>query len=327
MMADSALKKALGDRPIHVLYGGFSNEREVSLDSGNAVAASFQKAGYQVEPVDVGTDFPEKCPKLLSGTALAFIVLHGQFGEDGEVQAILESLGIAYTGCDPQASRKAMDKVQTKRAFEEGNISTPRWRLVAEDTTAEELAGDLGLPLVIKPSCSGSSLGVSIVQDVAGIPPALEIARKCGGPTIAEVFVPGREVTVGILGDRALPVVELISGHQFYDYDAKYSDDAQTQYLCPAPFDDEVLQAIMAEGLAAHRALGCEAFSRADLRIDPDMSCHVLEVNTIPGFTSHSLLPKAAAAAGISFLEMVEMIALLALNKHEKTADKYEGQG
>jgi D-alanine--D-alanine ligase len=179
--------------------------------------------------------------------------------------------------------------------------------------------------MVIKPSASGSSIGVTIVQKAEQIPAALAEAGRHRGVPLVEEFIPGRELTVGILGAAALPVIELRPRKQFYDYDAKYNDDAGTEYLCPAPVDESVAAAAQAQASAAHRALGCRHFSRVDLRLSPELQVYVLEVNTIPGFTSHSLLPKAAAAAGVDFTALVERIAEMALTERRKAAIKAGG--
>ncbi len=312
-MTGKLLREKLVGRPIAVLLGGFSNEREVSLMSGGAVADALESAGHPVRRVDVKQSFVSDGNEILAGCGLAFVMLHGEFGEDGEVQRLLEAWGVPCTGSGPEASRVAMDKVQSKDVFERKGITTPRWKDCGADADPGELVAEFGLPLVIKPAASGSSLGVSIVtrrEDVAG---ALVEAGRHRGAILAEEFITGREVTAGILGSEALPVIELVPERGFYDYQAKYSDDAGTEYLCPAPLDAQVAQAVQAEALAAHRALGCRGFSRVDMRLSAENHPYVLEVNTIPGFTSHSLLPKAAAARGISFTELVEKIAEMAL--------------
>jgi D-alanine-D-alanine ligase len=304
----------LAGRPIDVLLGGFSSEREVSLVSGGAVADALEGAGHAVRRVDVNRGFPEEGRQLLAGTGLVFIMLHGCFGEDGQVQQFLEDWGLTYTGSGPEACRQAMDKVRSKAVFEARGITTPRWRSCPPGIAADELVAEFGLPLVVKPAASGSSIGVTIVRDAGDIPAALEAAQQEGGTVMAEEYIAGRELTVGVLGSEALPVVELVPERAFYDYQAKYADDAGTKYLCPAPLDEGVTRAVQAEGLAAHRALGCRGFGRVDMRMSADGRCFVLEANTIPGFTGHSLVPKAAAQAGIDFTRLVETIAGMALS-------------
>jgi D-alanine-D-alanine ligase len=316
-MASESLKRLLAGRPIHVLYGGFSNERPVSLVSGESVAAALEAAGHRVVRVDVDRNFGSEGSALLAGTALAFVVLHGEFGEDGEIQEILEGWDVPYTGSGPQASHLAMDKALAKKEFARQGVPTPKWEGAPRSALAEGLVGRYGLPLVIKPSCSGSSIGVTIVQKAEQIPAALAEAGRHSGVPLVEEYIPGRELTVGILGDEALPVIELRAKKEFYDYQAKYADDAGTEYLCPAPVEAAVAAEARALSLAAHRALGCRHFSRVDLRLSPEGRLFVLEVNTIPGFTSHSLLPKAAAAGGRDFASLVERIAEMALTDHK----------
>jgi len=312
-MASEALKQLLAGRPIHVLHGGFSNERAVSLLSGEAVASALEGAGLPVRRVDVDKNFAAEGRDLVAGSGLAFIVLHGKFGEDGEIQELLEGWGVPYTGSGPKASRRAMDKVQAKRIFLRKGVTTPRWEVSPRDAKPEALVAKFGLPLVIKPTASGSSIGVTIVQKAEEIPAALAEAGRHQGVPLVEQFIPGREVTVGILGSEALPVIELRAAGRFYDYRAKYADDAGTEYLCPAPLAAATAAEVQAAALAAHRALGCRHFSRVDLRLSTEGQVFVLEVNTIPGFTAHSLLPKAAAAAGVDFAALVQRIAEMAL--------------
>ncbi len=325
-MANDNLRQLLAGRPIHVLYGGFSNERPVSLVSGEAVAAALKDAGHRVVRVDVDKSFGSEGSEILAGTGLAFIVLHGEFGEDGEIQEILEGWGIPYTGSGPQASHRAMDKALAKKAFAKRGVPTPRWEGAPRSANPDELVKRYGLPLVIKPSASGSSIGVTIVREAAQIPGALAEAGRHSGVPLVEEFVPGRELTVGVLGSKALPAVELRPTKQFYDYEAKYADDAGTEYICPAPVDAAVAAAAQSHALTAHRALGCRHFSRVDLRMSPEGALHVLEVNTIPGFTSHSLLPKAAAAAGLDFTALVERIAEMALMDARKQSTATVGE-
>jgi D-alanine-D-alanine ligase len=314
-MAADELMRLLRGRSVHVLHGGFSNEREVSLVSGAAVADALKSLGCVVRRLDVDKSFGLDGQKLLAGSGLAFVALHGEFGEDGEVQEILEGWGVPYTGSGPEASRLAMDKVVSKQIFSEAGIRTPRWEVSPRHGDPAKLVAALGLPLVVKPSASGSSIGVTIVERSEDVPAALAEAGRHSGLPLVEEFVPGRELTVGILGDEALPVIELRTRGAFYDYRAKYADDAGTEYLCPAPISAAEAAAAGAASLAAHRALGCRDFSRVDLRMTAAGEMHVLEVNTIPGFTGHSLLPKAAGARGIGFAQLVERIALMALGR------------
>jgi len=301
--------------PVAVLYGGFSGEREVSLESGAAVAKALEEAGLATKLVDVRPDFTEAGRAALEGCGCAFIALHGEFGEDGGVQRLLEAWGVPYTGSGPEASALAMDKVASKERFLERGVPTAGSVTCAASALAAGEWPDgldaLDWPVVVKPALAGSSLGISIVERPEGLAEAGVRAAEHGGVALVERFVPGREVTVGVLADEALPVVELETAQNFYDYEAKYRD-GRTRYVVPAEIPDEVTARVQEAGLAAFRALGCRSFGRTDLRLDPSGRPFVLEVNTIPGFTSHSLLPKAAAAAGVPFPELCRRIVKMA---------------
>lgn len=289
---------------VGVLMGGLSSEREVSLESGAGVLAALVERGYRASAIEwcQGSSLLE----LLSGIDVVWNALHGTYGEDGAIQGTLTCLGLPYTGSGILASALAMDKVASKRIFESSGVPTPAWRLVAEGETAEDLA-DVALPMVIKPALEGSSVGVSIVVQHGQIAPALELARRHRGPTLVEEFIDGAEVCFGILGDEVLESIEIRPATEFYDYDAKYRRD-DTQYLLPAPLDAQVLARAETIAVAAHRALGCTGYSRVDFRISKDGDPYLLEVNTLPGMTSHSLIPKAALARGISYADLCERI-------------------
>ena len=246
--------------------------------------------------------------------AVAFIALHGTFGEDGTIQRLCEELPMPYTGSDARASRLGMDKVASRQRFEHAGLSVPRWRTVDVTASARHRAASLkGLsyPLIVKPIAQGSSLGVTKVRDLAQLPAALAAAGAYGTTVLVEEFVAGREVTAGVLGDEALPVVEIRSRHGFFDFHAKYTAGA-TEYLVPAPLPDPLAHAVQAAGLSAHRVLGCRHLSRADIIVTDEGRPIILEVNTIPGFTPTSLLPKAAASIGISYDELCEQLVLMA---------------
>jgi D-alanine-D-alanine ligase len=294
---------------IAVLLGGFSSEREVSLRSGAAVAKALRSLGHEVHEVDVRDERVE----ALDGVRpdVAFIALHGRFGEDGGVQALLGSKRIPYTGSGPEASRVAMDKAEAKRRFASAGVPVAPDVLVrASDglAAAESAALAFGLPLVVKPVAEGSSVGVTVHHTASRLAEGLQEAFRHGGAALVERFVAGRELTVGILEDRALPVVELKPARAFYDYEAKYRDD-RTVYVVDPPLAAAERDAVQAAALAAHRALGCEGFSRVDVILSREGRPCVLEVNTIPGMTDRSLLPKAARAAGIEFPALCERIA------------------
>ena len=295
----------LRGKSVALLMGGPGKEREVSLRSGAAVAGALRTAGARVTKIDVtGPDF-----HLPAGTDLAFNIIHGTFGEDGALQAILDLRGIPYTGEGEEGSRKAFDKISTKTAFDSAGVPTSAWHAIARGESPR-----LDFPFVVKAPRQGSSVGVHIVRSAADLPPALDDCFLYGDQILVESFFCGRELTVGILGDCALPVVEIVPHEGFYDYEHKYTKGA-SDYHVPASLTEEQTRAVQAAALAAHRSLGLEVYSRADVLLAADGSLSVLEVNTIPGMTETSLLPKAAAVAGLDFPSLCEEIAGLSLQK------------
>jgi D-alanine-D-alanine ligase len=296
---------------IGVLMGGLSSEREVSLESGAGVLAALEGRGHDV----VGIDWSEgtSLPTLLIQHDITVVwnALHGTYGEDGAVQGLLTCMGIRYTGSGILPSALAMDKVASKRIFEASGVATPRCRILPRDGDAKRLLGDLVPPLAIKPALEGSSVGVSIVLDAAGIEPAIALARRHRGATLLEEYIAGSEIQTAILGDDVLGSVDVRPASGFYDYQAKYMRD-DTQYLVPPPIDPDVLARAEDAALVAHRALGCTGYSRVDLRVSHEGEPFVLEVNTLPGMTSHSLVPKIAAWRGMSYSELCERILALA---------------
>jgi D-alanine-D-alanine ligase len=260
--------------------------------------------------------FTEKDAQAL-GIDIAFLALHGEFGEDGRIQEILQNSEIPYTGSGIDASSTAFDKMLAKRAFERHNIRTPAW-MCLDVADLDKTGGANGLylvpPVVIKPATGGSSLGVTIVRQDTQIAPAINKASEYGDSILIERFIKGREVTVGVLGDEALPVAELEIAGEFYDYNAKYQDD-RTKIVCPANLPAEIAAKVQAMGLAAHRALGCCDVSRTDIIIDGCGLPWVLEVNTLPGMTSHSLLPRMAAASGKDFAQLCETLLRMSLKR------------
>jgi D-alanine-D-alanine ligase len=293
---------------IAVLKGGISSEREVSLTSGECVATALRACGHNVREIVVNDE-------TLNGMggfkpAIVFIALHGGFGEDGGMQALLESRGFSYTGSGVEASKLAMNKAASKEIFLSAGVPTPDYFGVTRSAPLSShmvLAEKLGLPVVVKPVAEGSSVGVTIVRKMEELSPALDKAFPFGGQALVEKYIPGREMTVGILDGRALPMVEIIPKGESYDYHAKYKSD-ETVYLLDFDLDPGVYKAIQAACLKAHDVLGCKVFSRVDVRVNPANEFFILEVNTIPGFTSHSLMPKAAKRAGIEFGELCEWI-------------------
>ena len=292
-------------KPIAVLMGGPGSERDVSVASGKAVATALQKEGFEIVEVDV-TDCE---PEIPQGVQLAFNVIHGTFGEDGQLQDYLEKLGVPYTGARAASSRLAFDKLASKEKFIEAGVPTPR----SEDLAPGELPS-FSPPLVVKPPCEGSSVGVSIVNDVEELPAAIADAAKFGTRILVEEFVEGRELTVGVIDGEVCPIVEIIPPEDgWYDMATKYpwlsGKEGGSQYVCPAELDASVTQKVQEAALAAYRCLGIEVYARVDVLLNEAGEPFVLEVNTIPGMTETSLLPKSARAAGIEFGPLCARIA------------------
>jgi D-alanine-D-alanine ligase len=299
---------SIKDKHIALLMGGPGSERKVSLASGAGVAKALRGRGALVTEIDVnGEDFA-----LPADIEIAFNVIHGTFGEDGRLQALLEKRGVAYTGEGVEGSRMAFDKNATKRRLIERGVPTARFEIIK---AGQQPA--LPLPLVVKTPCEGSSVGVYIVKTAGELAPALEGAAKFADEILIEEYVAGHELTVGILGDLALPVIEICPKEGFYDFANKYPflnpKAAGADHLCPAPIGDEATKAVQQAALAAHRALDLEVYSRVDVLLGADGRPCVLEINTIPGMTEASLLPEAAGVAGISYGELCERIIDLSL--------------
>jgi D-alanine-D-alanine ligase len=295
----------LKDKTIGLLMGGPGKERDVSLRSGAAVAKALRAAGARVEEIDVTTaDIT-----LSSSLDLAFNIIHGTFGEDGQLQSILHDRRIPYTGEGIEGSRTAFDKILSKEAFDRAGVPTSKWEKIRKGETPS-----LPLPYVVKAPRQGSSVGVHIIHDAAALAAALEDCFQYGDEVLIESFFTGRELTVGILGGEPLPVVEIVPRDGFYDYDHKYTNGA-SEYFVPAPLTDAESASVQSTACAAHHALGLEVYSRVDILLAADGSMSVLEINTIPGMTELSLLPKAAAVAGLDFPALCEEIAGLSLAK------------
>jgi D-alanine-D-alanine ligase len=279
---------------VAVLKGGPSAEREVSLRSGAAVAKGLTDAGYAVVEIDVKDrelSFPEDVDAV-------FVALHGEFGEDGQVQQALEARGIPYTGSDPKASRASFDKVISKQIFKAAGVPTPEYEVLRAGALRR-----LPLPVVVKPPRQGSSIGVGMVFEESQWMPALAGSWIYDPEALVERFVPGRELTVGVVTGEALPVVEIVMDAGYYDYAAKYTPGG-SRHVVPALLSPDVTRQCQAVALQAFHALGCRGFGRVDIRMTPQGELFVLEMNNIPGFTATSLLPDAAAAAGISFPDL-----------------------
>jgi len=301
---------------VTVLMGGPSSEREVSLASGLAIGDALEQRGHRVTRADIRPNDLSALDR--DGIDVVFIALHGDFGESGEVQALCEDRMLRYTGSDPRASGLAIDKAATKQVVKRIGLATPDWMIVEEFHTPEEIARwlpELDVPVVLKPVDGGSSLDVTIARTRPQRDEALDVLLDKYGRVLLERYVPGRELTVSILADQPLDVLEIVPNAEFYDYRAKYSDEAGTVYTFDHALDAGTVQALQEAALAVHRALRCRDLSRVDFLLDEQGTAWVLEINTIPGFTSHSLLPMAAAKAGVPFDELVDRIARMAMER------------
>lgn len=294
---------------VAVLLGGRSAEREISLQSGEAVLAALRRSGvdaYPFDPADQGLEM-----LMQQGFKRAFITLHGRFGEDGTVQGVLEWIRLPYTGSGVMASALAMDKWRTKLIWQAAGILSPRYALLQADSDFAAVAEALGLPLIVKPAREGSTIGLSKVFDSKDLEAAYHLAAEHDSLVLAEEFIAGQELTVGVLGDVPLPVVRIEIAGDLYDYEAKYFSN-ETKYFCPSGLPSDVEEAIQRQALHAYQVLGCQGWGRVDLILTPSGQFYFLETNTSPGMTSHSLVPMAAKAAGISFEELVVKILELA---------------
>ncbi len=304
-----------------VLMGGQYGEREVSLKSGNNILAALQRSGVDAHGLDVKEDVIEKLIAIKPDRA--FIAMHGRGGEDGAMQGLLEYLRIPYTGSGVAASAITMDKTLTKLIWERIGIPTPIFRVVYDIEAAIQVMNDFGLPLCVKPYNDGSSLGVSKVITPEQLPDAFKLASAQTPKVMIEPWIDGEEHTVGILGNRALPVVEIKTPRTFYDFNAKYTQNT-TEYLCPCNLPPEKERQLQDLCLRAFFAMGCKDWGRVDLVVDRLENFWFLEINTVPGMTDHSLVPKAAARLGISFdelvLEILSYTLPLELNTQEASA-------
>jgi D-alanine-D-alanine ligase len=300
-------------KKIAVLMGGPGSERDVSLATGRGVSKALRSLGCDVSEVDVR----DENFALPPGTELAFITIHGTFGEDGQLQRILEARGIRYTGEDSRGSWIAFDKTQSKKKFDAAKVATPRWEVIR---TGGRPA--LELPIVIKPPRQGSTVGVQIVKSAARLENALDEVTKFDDELLVEEFIPGRELTIGILGDQALPILEIIPKGGFYDFNNKYpflnpQAGGAAEHVCPAKIDEALTKKIQELALRAFRSLGLRVYGRVDVILPENGRPSVLEVNTIPGMTEVSLLPDAAAAAGISYPQLCARIIELSQAREE----------
>ncbi len=292
--------KTLGK--VAVLMGGLSAEREISLQSGNAVLIALQNKGVDAHAVDVDENIINK---LMPGNyQRAFIALHGRGGEDGTMQGLLEIMSIPYTGSGVQASSLAIDKLKTKQIWRAMGLPTPDFFILDSEKSCRQALETLGLPLIIKPVLEGSSIGMSKVETYEEMIPAWQLAQQCGGVVIAESWIEGDEYTAAILDGRVLPMIKLKTSHKFYDYDAKY-DATDTQYICPCGLSESQELELAVLSKKSFDAVNASAWGRVDFIIDESNQPWLIEVNTVPGMTSHSLVPIAAKQAGISFDDLV----------------------
>jgi len=327
---------------IVVLMGGVSSEREVSLASGSNIAAALAQLGHSILALDTVLPFEQteqplsvSQENLLHGERnlielllhpavreadFIFNALHGGSGENGVIQGILEALGYKFNGSDHEGCAIAMDKVVSKMIFEQIGIPTPCWmHFAAEGSLSlakmqEFIINRFDFPLVVKPGHEGSTVGLSIVKTAAELPAALQLARQYNGSLVVEEYIAGREITISILGDEVLPVVEIRPCHGIYDYECKYTK-GMTEYIVPADIPEELVQQLRTWSLKAFNALKCYGYGRFDIRLSPDNKPYFLELNSLPGMTSLSLVPKAAQAVGISFPELLERIIQLGLER------------
>jgi len=294
---------------VAVLLGGKSAEREVSLKSGGMVLAALRKKGVDAHPFDPKEkDLLELVKERFQRV---FIALHGGFGEDGTVQGVLEWLGIPYTGSGVLASALAMDKVRTKRLWAAEGLPTAAYAVLGRDTNLKAVAKKLGVPLFVKPASEGSSVGMTKVKKAGDLEEAYALAVNYDPVVIAEKFIDGAELTVAVLGERVLPIIRIETPREFYDYEAKYIAN-DTRYLIPCGVSEKKEKELQAISLKAFRALGCRGWGRVDLMLDKRGRPYLLEVNTSPGMTDHSLVPMAARAVGISYEDLCVQVLEMA---------------
>jgi D-alanine-D-alanine ligase len=310
MATDQSLPKKIA-----VLMGGPGSERDVSLATGHGVSKALRSLGADVVEVDVH-DENFALPKDVD---LAFITIHGTFGEDGQLQEILEERGVPYTGDGVEASRAAFDKILSKEKFREYDVVTPEWEVIKAGQRPT-----ISVPLVVKPARQGSTVGVVIVKDASELDSAMAEAAKYDRKLLIEKFVSGRELTIGILGDLALPILEIIPKGGFYDFNNKYpflnpQAGGAAEHVCPAKIDPNNAKQIQKQALHAFRALGLVVYGRVDVLLPDSGNPFVLEVNTIPGMTEASLLPEAAAAAGINYVDLCARIIALSRARAERS--------
>lgn len=317
---------------IGVLMGGFSTEREISLKSGEAVLEALKRVNADAVAIDIKSEDIRKNIRLIKKSKIdcAFIAMHGRFGEDGQLQALLDSLDIPYSGSGSLASSLAMDKVASRRVFQAHGLAVPSYTVLKKKNynTSQDSISNISLPLVVKPANHGSSVGLSIIEKKEDLNQAIALAFSFDETVLIEEYIRGREMTVGILGEQPLAVIEIIPKVKFFDYQAKYQY-GMTEYIVPAKIEDSIAEKIQAAAFTAHKLLGCLGFSRVDMILSTDNIPFVLELNSIPGLTPTSLLPKAARVAGIEFeqlcLKLIELAYEKAQTKFKSASPKSAG--
>jgi len=309
---------------VAVLMGGWSGERAISLQSGQAILDALLRNGVNAFGIDVTK---ETILKNLETENIdrAFIALHGKGGEDGVIQSVLEVLDIPYTGSGVAASALAMDKLRTKQLLSGAGLPTPAFIMMDEKSNCDEIVKSLGLPLIVKPTLEGSSLGMARVESVDELKAAYKNAKEFSGDVLVEQWVTGAEYTVAILGDQALPTIELKTPHAFYDYSAKYQSN-DTEYLCPCELSKGDEQAIQVLALSAFKHVGATGWGRVDFMCDEDNNPWVIEINTVPGMTDHSLVPMAAKENGIDF-DMLVLTILKQTLSSSNGLSRYDSKG
>lgn len=314
---------------IGVLMGGYSSEREISLKSGKAVSESLQRQGFEVSSLDIVERQEERIKDFIARAHLdaAFIALHGRLGEDGTIQTILDDLNIPYPGSGARASRLALDKAAAQDLFKKNGLNVPPYVTLCgrEIARHEDILRDIDFfPVVVKPACEGSSIGITLVRERECLGAALRQAFEYGDKVLIEQYIQGKELTVGILEERPLPPVEIRHRRAFFDFTAKYSP-GMTEYIVPAQISQESCALLQKAAAGAHRVLGCEDLSRVDFILSDEGTYYILEVNTIPGFTATSLLPKAARAAGIEFDQLCVRLMKAAYGKKKRVKNITSG--
>ncbi|MFQ6606977.1 MAG: D-alanine--D-alanine ligase [Fidelibacterota bacterium] len=299
---------------IAVLMGGNSSEHDISLTTGEAVTRTLLKMGHEAIACPYEKNISEVSP-LLQEAELVFNALHGGEGEDGTIQQFLEGNNICYTGSGPEASVLAMDKHQTKALLKKNHILTPSWLHLKlnENDNVDYSDEKFTFPVVVKPNGEGSTLGFSLVEKTFDLDEAITFATQFDSRILVEEYIPGREITVAILHDEALPIVEIKPSHNFYDYTCKYTP-GMSQYICPADLNTNLTEEIQKVSLQIFQLLGCRHYARVDFRLNPENKFYCLEVNTLPGMTGTSLVPKAAEAAGLTFSKLISEIINMAIN-------------